>query len=428
MTSFSRVRWFLALGCVLCASVAVARAENWPQWRGPSNDGISTETNLPAEWSATKNIVWKLALPGMSGSTPAVWGNRIFLTSEDGNDVVLLCLSTEGRQLWKRQLSTGKRWYREDEGNLASPSPSTDGQHVYTFTGVGDFACFDFEGKEIWKFNAQERYGKFKIMHGMHITPLLHGDRLYLSLLHSAGWWVLALDKGTGQEVWKVKRQSDARYECEQAYASPCLWHNGKDAYLVVHGNDYATAHSLKDGSEIWRLGDLNPKNKYIASLRFVTSPVTTPDLIVVPTAKNGPVVGIKPEAEGLVTAGSSFEQWRRPRGTPDVPSPLVHEGLVYLCGERGLLTCLDAKTGQALYQDQRLHGARYRASPAYADGKIYCTARDGVISVIKAGPKFELLAANRLPDQIAASPAMSNGRIYLRGFNTLYAIGQKAE
>jgi outer membrane protein assembly factor BamB len=404
--------------------VAAGRAENWPQWRGPNNDGISGETNLPAEWNATQNIVWNLPLPGMSGATPAIWGDRIFLTSEDGDDIVLLCVSTQGKKVWKRKLATGKARFRRDEANQASPSPCTDGKHVFSFTGTGDFACFDIDGKEIWKFNAQERYGKFQIQHGMHVTPLLYGDRLYHSLLHSGGWWVIAIDKATGKDVWKIKRESDARAECEHSYASPCLWHNDKDAYLIVHGCDYTTAHSLGDGSEIWRLGDLNPKDAYNFTLRFVTTPVAVADLIVVPTAKNGPVIGVKPQAKGMITAGSSFEQWRKPLITPDVPSPLVHDGLVYLCREMGILICMDAKTGKELYQE-RLHPARYRASPVYADGKIYCTSRDGWFSVVKAGPKYELLAVNRLPDQFAASPAISGGRIYLRGFEGLYAIGQ---
>jgi outer membrane protein assembly factor BamB len=408
--------WILLFWC------AGARAENWPQWRGSTNDGISGETNLPIKWSDSENVLWKLALPGMSGATPVVWDDRIFLLSEDGEAVVLMCIATDGRELWKRKLGTGKRRFMRDEANQASPSPSTDGKHVYAFAGTGDFACFDFDGKEIWRFNAQDRYGKFKIQWGMHITPLLHGDRLYHSLLHSGGWWVIALNKATGEEVWRVKRASDAKYECAQAYASPCLWHNGKDEYLVVHGCDYTTAHRLEDGSEIWRLGDLNPKDHYNGTLRFVATPVAAADLIVAPSAKNGPVVGVKPEAKGTIMAGNPYEQWRRPHNTPDVPSPLVHDNLVYLCRENGSLICLDAKTGNELYQE-RLHTARYRGSPVYADGKIYCTARDGTISVVKAGPKFELLAVNKLPDQIAASPAISNGRIYIRGFETLYAI-----
>src|SRR5262249_45014117 len=159
----------------------------------------------------------------------------------------------------------------------------------------------------------------------------------------------------------------------------------GKEAYLVVHGNDYATAHRLEDGKEIWRVGDLNPKGKYNPTLRFVASPVAVADLIVVPTAKNGPVVGVKPDAAGMVNTRSPYEQWRRPANTPDVPSPLIHDGLLYLCSEGGILRCMDAKTGKQFYE-QRLHGDRYRASPIYADGKVYLTARGGVVTVVKAG------------------------------------------
>jgi outer membrane protein assembly factor BamB len=150
---------------------------------------------------------------------------------------------------------------------------------------------------------------------------------------------------------------------------------------------------------------------------------VATPELIVVPSAKGGPVVGVKPDARGKVNTGNQYEQWRKTSNTPDVPSPLVHGGLVYLCRENGVLICLEAKTGRQLYS-QRMHSARYRASPVYADGKVYLTARDGVFTVVKAGPKFEVLATNRLPDQFSASPVVANGRIYLRGFKALFAIG----
>src|SRR5262249_18076564 len=160
-----------------------------------------------------------------------------------------------------------------------------------------------------------------------------------------------------------------------------CVWHKGDKAYLITHGNDYAVAHRLEDGKEIWRVGDLNPKNRYNPTLRFVASPVATPELIVVPSAKNGPVVGVKPSATGMIRAGDPQEQWRRTRNTPDVPSPLVHDGLVYLCGEKGVLMCLDAKTGEQFYAEST-HKQRHRASPVYADGKIYLTARDGTFSV----------------------------------------------
>jgi outer membrane protein assembly factor BamB len=408
---------------VLLLSLAgAARAENWPQWRGPGGDGVSKETNLPTEWSSTKNVAWKLPLPGQAGATPIVWGERIFLTSQDGGDLVLLCVSTEGKELWKRKLGTGVRSARGGEGNNASPSPSTDGKYVYAYVGTGDFACFDFEGKEIWKFNAQDRYGKFRIQFGIHNTPVLYGDRLYFQLIHDGGAWVIALDKSNGKEVWKVERKSDGVAENKHSYASPVLWTNGKDAYLISHGNDYSIAHRLDDGSEIWRVADLNPKNRYDYTLRFVSSPVATPDLIVVPSAKGGPTVGLKPDASGVIKPGNKAEQWRF-SSTPDVPSPLVYDGLVYLCMQDGRLICLDAKDGTKHYAEKN-HPARYRASPVYADGKVYITARDGTVTVVKAGPKFESLAINKLPDEMAASPVISNGRIYLRGFDNLYAIG----
>lgn len=417
----------LLAALVLLAVATAAPADNWPQWRGPTSDGISKEKNVPAQWSDTMNLAWKLRMPGQSGATPAVWGDRIFVPSADGNDLVLLCVNTEGKLLWKRPLGSGDKAFMRGEGNNASPSPSTDGKHVWAYAGTGDLACFDFDGNVVWKFNAQDRYGKFSIWHGMHITPLLSGDRLYLSLLHSNAHWVIALDKATGKEIWKVERKSDAVQENEHSYASPVLWANGKDAYLVIHGNDYTTAHRLEDGKEIWRLGGLNPKEKYNGYLRFVATPLATPDLIVVPSAKGGPVVGVKPDAQGAFAAGSPHEQWRRPKDTPDVASPLVYDGLLYLCRENGLLICMDVKTGKELY-NHRLHGATYRASPVYADGKVYCVARDGVTSVVKAGPTFELVAENRLPDDIAASVVVADGRIYLRGFKHLYAIGPAAK
>jgi outer membrane protein assembly factor BamB len=424
------VRHVIVSVILLAGLAAVGSAENWPQWRGPGRDGISHETHLPAVWAADRNIAWTAPLPGMGSSTPAIWGDRIFLTSEDGTDVVLLGLNTAGKQLWRTTVnSTGKKRFMRDEANQASASPATDGKHVYAFFGTGDFVCCDFAGNIVWRFDAQQRYGKFRIQHGIHVTPVLDGDRLYLSLLHSNAWLVLALDKKTGNEIWKVRRESDATDECEQSYASPVLWRNGKDEYLVVLGCDYCTAHSLKDGAEIWRVGDLNPRSRYNRAFRIIATPAASADLIVVPSARDGPVVGVKPEAKGTVKVGGPHEQWRQPsKKSPDVSAPLIHHGLVYLCRQygkdQGALICLDGKSGQELYHEH-IHEARYRASPVYADGKIYLVARDGVVTVVKAGRKFEVLATNRLPDQITASPAISGGRIYLRGFNTLYAISE---
>jgi outer membrane protein assembly factor BamB len=427
-------RWWVT-PFLLLVGVAPALAENWPQWRGPSGNNISGEAQLPSEFGPSKNLAWKVSLPGMGSSTPIIWDQRLFLTAEDGEDLVLLCLDLTGKQLWKTKIGSGRKRFRADEGNQASPSPCTDGKHVFAFFGTGDFACCDFDGRIVWQFNAEERYGKFDILHGMHVTPLLDGDRLYLSLLHAANAWVIALDKATGKDVWKVARPTDGDFEGTHSYASPVMWRKGTNAYLVVHGADYTTAHNLKDGSEIWRLGDLNPKNKYDRTFRIIASPTATPDLIIVPTCKSGPVVAVKAEAKGALKEGSPFEQWRIPGGgkdvpnrTPDVPCPLVHEGLVYLvrqyARDTGMVYCVDLKTSKEVYHE-RLPAARYRATPVLADGKIYLVARDGVVTVFKTGREFKILATNKMGDEISASPAVSQGRIYLRGFQALYALSQ---
>ena len=404
--------------------VGVLYAENWHQWRGPNNDGISHETDVPIQWSQTENIKWRLPLPGEAASTPVVWEDKIFLTSAEGNALVLMCISTEGEELWKQTVGRGNRSVRGGEGNSAAPSPVTDGEHVWAFLGTGDLACYDFDGNQVWHTNLAERYGSFNLYFVMSTTPLIDKDRLYIHLIHSNAWVVLALDKMTGKEIWKHKRKSDATDECEQAYTSPILYRDAEREYLVVHGADYVTAHSLEDGSEIWRCGGLNPVMGYNPSLRFVASPVATEGLIVVPSAKNGPVLGIDPAAKGDIT-DSKWQLWKLRPGTPDVPSPLIHEGLIYLCGERGNLTCLDAATGKQLYRE-RTHRHRHRASPVYADGHIYLTSRDGIVNVVKAGRKFEIVARNSIEEAVAASPVVSNGVLYLRSYQALYAIGKK--
>ena len=402
--------------------VGALYAENWHHWRGPNNDGISHETDVPIQWSQTENVKWRLPLPGEAASTPVIWEDKIFLTSAEGNALVLMCISTEGEELWKQTIGHGNRSVRGGEGNSAAPSPVTDGEHVWAFLGTGDLACYDFDGNQVWHTNLAERYGSFNLYFVMSTTPLIDKDRLYIHLIHSNAWLVLALDKMTGKEIWKHKRDSDATDECEQAYTSPILYRDAEREYLVVHGADYVTAHSLEDGSEIWRCGGLNPVMGYNPSLRFVASPVATEGLIVVPSAKNGPVLGIDPAAKGDIT-DSKWQLWKLRQGTPDVPSPVIQDGLVYLCRERGDLICLDAETGEQLYRE-RTHRHRHRASPVYANGHIYLTSRDGIVNVVKTGRAFEIVASNSLGEVIAASPAISNGVLYLRSYQALYAIG----
>jgi len=404
---------------LLLAMTAAASADDWPAWRGPNRDGVSAEKGLPSTWSADKNVLWKVELPGPAGSTPIVVKDRIFLTSPKGEQLVLICVGTDGKPLWEKALATGVK----TTTNLASASPSSDGTHVWAYVGSGDLACYALDGQEAWHVQLQERYGRFKLQFGMTTTPLLNDGKLYLQLIHSGGAWVVALDAATGKELWKAPRKSDGVDECEHSYASIQFWSGG---VLVSHGNDYTIGHDPKDGSELWRLGDLNPKEKYNKTLRFVSSPLVTPDLIVVPTAKGGAVVALDPKATGVIDREhATHQRWRVNNGTPDVASPLIYEGLVYLSDNSGTLTALDVKTGETVYK-KRPDKENHFASPVAGDGKIYLAGRNGTVSVVAAGREFNVLSVNALGTPFDASPAISGGRIYLRGATALWAIGER--
>lgn len=416
------------LSPLLLGATATADADNWPNWRGLRNNGVSEERNLPVKWSATENVAWKIPLPGPAGSTPVVWGDSIFLTSVDNQgDLWLLAYSTSGKELWKQKVSGGNKDVRGDEGNSASPSPVTDGTHVWTLMGEGTLACYTVAGQPVWKFNVQERYGKLSIAFGLTSTPIVDGDVLYLQLIHGDGKVatqeakVVALEKTTGNQIWVVDRQSDGYAENEHSYASPIMYDDGQLKFLVTHGNDYVVAHDLTDGKELWRCGELNRKSNYDPTLRFVASPVAGDGMIVVPTAKKGPLLALKPNGQGDITHEKAAHWWSIDR-TPDVPSPLIYGDIVYLCMQDGNLMALDRATGKELYFE-RTNRQRHRASPVYADGHVYLGARDGKVTVVKAGPTFEIVAENELHEDLSSSLAISNGTIYIRTFQHLWAI-----
>ena len=419
--------WAVALIVLICCNPLTSQAENWPSWRGPTSNGISTEQNLPIRWSSTENIVWRIDLPGPGGATPAVWGERIFVTSVEDGQLLLQCIGTDGQQRWKRQVGTGSKDVRGDEGNAASPSPSTDGEHVWVMFANGALACYTVNGDEVWNIQLQDRYGEFQIAFGMTSTPVLDDGQLYLQLIHGvmdenpSRGELACLDGATGEEIWKHVRATDGVQENKHSYASPMMYSFGGDKFLVAHGADVVTAHDIENGAEIWRCGGLNLKSRYDFTLRFVASPACAEGIIVVPSAKAGPCIAIGSDGDGDITDLPENHFWSHAR-TPDVPSPLILDDLVYLCLENGNLICLDRKSGNPHYVE-RTRRHRHRASPVFADGHIYTTSRDGVVSVVKAGPTFELVSQNEMGESIAASPVISNGTIYLRSFDALWAI-----
>ena len=427
----------LISACLFAFTLApAALADNWPQWRGPKNDGHSTEKNLPTEWSADKNIVWKFKLPGIGACTPCVWGDKIFVTSADGDDIVLLCVGTDGKEKWKQKLSnTGAKRYRNPSGadvSDANASCSTDGKHVWACASNGSLACFTVDGKPAWNADLQ-KYGQYNIQFGCHWTPVLYKGKLYLQVMHRNAQKIVCLDAGTGKEEWAVDRPgyvmvpSTARTESPDVYASAFVWEGEGGPLLVAHGNDYTTGHKLTDGSEVWRVAGLNPRAN--GTWRFVSCPLLTPDLIVVPSCKDGPTVAFNPVgAKGEINPENRAEVWRVPASntfrTPDVVTPIRVDDILYMSGD-GPFWAVEAKTGKQLYRAD-LTKFVHRGHLAAADGKIYVTAANGVTDVVEAGKEFKKLATNALPDTIFGGPAIADGRIYFRGYNYLWAIGTK--
>jgi outer membrane protein assembly factor BamB len=398
-------------------------AEEWPQWRGPMLNGTSSEKNLPIRWSTTENVTWKLAMPERSGSTPIVWGDYVFLNVGEGSNLSLWAVDrTSGAVRWKRPLSGGNR--RMMKQQMSSPSPVTDGRSVWVMTGTGVLKAFDFSGKELWGRDIQADYGRFGLQWGYASSPLLFEDSLYVQVLHGMHTddpsYLLRIDKATGKTVWRVLRMTRARFESPDAYTTPALLKQGNSTEIVITGGDVVTGHDPATGQELWRADGLNPSND--GSYRIVASPVVYGDLLFAPSRER-PLLALKPGGRGDVT--KSHVLWSFNNG-PDVPTPVSDGTYLYSINDRGILYCLDARTGKVIYGPQRLRNATYSGSAVLADGRIYITDEDGVTTVIRSGPKFELLSQNDLQDYTLSSPAISDGQIFVRTASFIYAIGRR--
>jgi outer membrane protein assembly factor BamB len=410
---------------LIAISCAVSHADNWPQWRGPEFNGTSREKGLPVRWSTTENIAWRLALPSWSGSTPIIWGERVFLHIADKDELFLWCVDRkQGTVLWKKRLGSGNIKMRKQ--NMSSPSPVTDGKSVYVMTGTGVLKGFDFDGRELWSRDIQQDYGEFGLNWGYASSPLLDGDSLYVQVLHGMNTdepsYLLRIDTRTGKTVWRVERPTKAIRESPDAYTTPALLRYGKTFEIVVTGGDCVTGHDPPTGKELWRAEGLNPNNEPF--YRIVASPVIADGIVYAPSRVR-PLLALRSGGRGDVT--TSHLLWSTPNG-PDVPTPVTDGRYLYIVNDRGIIWCLDAKTGQEIYGQQRLKPGTYSASPVLADGKIYVTNEDGLTTVIKAGPKFEVLAENDLNDYCLSSPAISEGQIFIRTTEYLYCIGRRSK
>lgn len=419
-----RVRPIIAVTC-FALSISPIPGENWPQWRGPSLDGVSREINLPVRWTRDENIAWKLPLPTKSGATPIVWENKIFLSVADKQDLWLWCVDrSHGTVVWKKHIAGGN--FEINKQNMSSPSPVTDGTNVYAMTGIGVLKAFDFSGNELWARDIQKDYGRFGLNWGYGSSPLLFENGLYIQVLHGMKThdpsYLLRIDTKTGKTVWRVDRPTDAIHESPDSYTTPALLRYPDKAEIVVSGGDCVTGHDAATGKEIWRGNGFNPHKD--PAYRVIASPVVHDNLVYVPTRVR-PLQVFRAGGHGDIT--ETHRLWAFQNG-PDVPTPVTDGLYFYTVNDRGIAWCLDAKTGKEIWGPQRIHKAIYSASPVLADGKIYITDEDGLTTVFKAGPKFELLAENNLDDFTLSSPAISGGQIFIRTAQFLYAIGKRSD
>jgi outer membrane protein assembly factor BamB len=459
-----------------------AIGENWPHWRGPSRNGVSGEINLPVSWGARcatsraslpittsavsadarvtqrgqrgfggfggfgegrpivplgcsdfveTNIAWKLRLPAYSGSTPIVWGDMIFLnvaTEANRGELELWAIDRRTKSVaWKKKVADSN--HMENKQNMSTPSPVTDGRHVWVMTGVGILKAFDFAGNEVWTRNIQAEYGRFGLNWGYASSPLLHGASLYVQVLHGMKTddpsYVLKINKATGETLWRVERPTDALNESPDSYTTPAWIEANGRAELIITGGDVVSGHDPETGREYWRANVLNPQKD--TSYRIVASPTAVGDLIIAPT-RNNPLTAIRPGGTGDV-AGTHVV-WSFAQG-PDVPTPVSDGTLLYIVRDNGVVYALDVKTGKTVYGPERLPPGTYSASPILADGKIYVTTEaEGLTTVFRAGPKFEVLSSNLLADDCSpyclSTVAVSEGQLFLRTASYLWVVGER--
>lgn len=441
-----------------------AHAANWPSWRGPNGDGTTTTAkNLPETWNVEDgtNLKWKRELPAWSGASPAIWGDKIFIVSPSkeavaevdpavaaanaararrgggngrtpttsgpgGQEIVLLCLSrATGEELWRKQFDQGNEIRMRH--NSSSPSPITDGKLVWVMSGNGMITAFDFAGNEKWKFDVPAKFGKFGLNHGYGSSPLLLDGKLIVPVLHGMKTddpsYVLALNAATGEVVWRVERPTDAQRESPDSYMTPALLETGGKKQIVIVGGDCATGHDAETGKEIWRGNGLNPRNN--GAYRIVASPIVRDGVIITPTRER-PLTAWKPGGNGDITATHALWKFEG-QHAPDVPTPVSDGPRLYVVGDNGQLTCLDAKTGAVIYGPHDTGVGVISASPILADGKLYITGHTAETAVVQAGPEYKLIAKNALDGSWTLStPAIADGEVFIRTGTHLYCLAKK--
>ena len=415
---------------VVLALTSQTMAGSWSQFRGANGDGVSSEKNLPVKWSANSGVKWSTPLPGRANSSPAVTSKRIDLTAQT-EDKALWVISIDrmnGEILRSTKVGSGtlaakgpKNLYA-NRHNAATPTPAADEERIYAFFGSGTLVCLNASThKTVWRHDMNRKYGPYNITFGMGASPRLWGDLLIVSCMTKGPSYVVAFDKKTGREVWKSDRRFPAANDGPDAYSTPVIFKSGNTELLAVAGCDHINTYT-KNGKQVWYSSGLTIDSPYG---RVIASPVIA-DGVVVATSANpggggkGHILAVRDGGKGNIS--KSHFAWRYNQSTPDSSTPVSVGGLLFTCHDKGIVTCLDIKTGEFKWRKRVAEGP-YFASVVAGDGKLYFQSTTGNVTVVSADEEGEILSTNKLKGNFFATPAIADQTIYLRAYERIYAI-----
>lgn len=402
----TRLKWLLLL---IALSSSTALCEDWPAWRGPRGDGTSLEKDVPLEWSATRNITWKTFIPGKGHASPIVSGDRIFVVTalEERQQRLLVCLSrTNGAVLWQRTVLSAPLEKKNRLNSYASSTPATDGERVYVSFLDRDkmfVAAYDFDGNRVWAV----RPGVFSSMHGYCSSPILWKDKVIVNGDHDGPGYIVALERATGETIWKTPRPNNTR-----SYCTPIIGRMGGRNQMVLSGSMCVASYDPDTGAQHWIID--GPTEQFVASLVYngelLFMTCGFPDRFV---------QAIRPDGSGNVT--KTHVAWQKEKDCSYVPSPISIGPYFLVISDTGVATCFEAKTGDIIWRERL--GPHYSASLVTANGLAYFLSDKGIMTIVKPGPQLNVVTRNELGEETYASPAISNGQMFLRGVENLYCI-----
>jgi len=416
----------------LFAQLHANEPDGWPRWRGPFDTGVA-KGDAPVEFSDTKNVAWKVKVPGRGFSSPVLWGDRIFITTAipvaaiqakpqgrgpgggAGEGVehkfVLQCLSRkDGHVIWERVAKNAvpHEGYHYRYGSFASNNPVTDGKRVYAFYGSRGVFVYDLDGKPLWQREFEPL--KMRLGFGEGTAAVVHGDKLILNFDQQQNSHIQVFDAATGKPLWRAAREE------ESAWSAPLVIDYKGKKQLITSATTRVRSYDLETGKIIWQCGGLGPN--------VIPAPVVLGDVVYVMSGFRDPnLMAIRLDRTGDLT-GTDAILWQNKRGNSYTPSPVLHDGKLYFVSDNGMLSCLNAKTGEPYYQTRLPKPYNFKASLVAANGCLYLSTEEGDVLVVKMGEKFEVLATNTFPDEsFISTPAIADGELYLRSETTLYCI-----